>query len=249
MSRRRKWLLWPAVALAAIAVVVLVLFDWNWLKGPIEEWVSAELGRDVEIAGDLDVDLSLQPRITVTDVRLANPPWASDEPMLALARAEAVVDLRALIDGEVRLPEVSITEPVLRLETRPDGPPNWEFPSEEPAGPPSVPVHRAAPDRRCRGPLSRARQRPVGRRRAGRGDRQHRRPGGRHAARRHRHGSGRAAGAAAQRAARRAARAGERALPAGARPQARRERSRRRRRAGSRRGRAGHQRRACARTR
>ncbi|HEX5794415.1 MAG TPA: AsmA family protein, partial [Geminicoccaceae bacterium] len=139
MSRRRKWLLWPVVALAAIVVVVLVLFDWNWLKGPIEGWVSAELGRDVEIAGDLDVDLALQPRITVTDVRLANPPWASDEPMLALARAEAVVDLRALIDGEVRLPELSVSEPVLRLETRPDGPPNWEFPSEEPAGPPSVP--------------------------------------------------------------------------------------------------------------
>ena len=75
----------------------------------------------------------------MTDVRLANPPWASDEPMLALARAEAVVDLRALIDGEIRLPEVSITEPVLRLETRPDGPPNWEFPSEEPAGEPTVP--------------------------------------------------------------------------------------------------------------
>jgi uncharacterized protein involved in outer membrane biogenesis len=139
MSRRRKWLLWPVVALAAIALVVLLLFDWNWLKEPIEDRVSAELGREVEIAGDLDVDLSLHPRITVTDVRLANPPWASDEPMLALARAEAVLDLRALIDGEVRLPEVSITEPVLRLETRPDGPPNWEFPTEEPAGEPTVP--------------------------------------------------------------------------------------------------------------
>jgi len=133
MSRRQKWLLWPAVTLAAIVVVALILFDWNWLKGPLEDRVSAELGREFRIAGDLDVDLSLRPRITVTDARLANPPWASDAPMLAVPRAEAVVDLPALIQGEIRLPEVSVTEPELRLETRPDGPPNWEFPSEEPS--------------------------------------------------------------------------------------------------------------------
>jgi hypothetical protein len=139
MSRRQKWLLWPVATLAAIVVVVLILFDWNWFKGPLEDRVSAELGRDFRIAGDLDVDLSLRPRITVTDVRLANPPWASDAPMLAVPRAEAVVDLPALLQGEIRLPEVSVTEPELRLETRPDGPPNWEFPSEEPSQAPTVP--------------------------------------------------------------------------------------------------------------
>ena len=59
--------------------------------------------------------------------------------MLAVSRAEAVVDLPALLHGEIRLPEVSVTEPSLRLETRPDGPPNWQFPSTEPSGPPSIP--------------------------------------------------------------------------------------------------------------
>jgi AsmA family protein len=139
MSRRQKWFLWPVAALAAIVVAVLILFDWNWLKGPLEDRVSAALGREFRIAGDLDVDLSLRPRITVTDLRLANPPWASDAPMFAVPRAEAVVDLPALLQGEIRLPEVRITEPALRLETRPDGPPNWEFPSEEPAKAPRVP--------------------------------------------------------------------------------------------------------------
>ena len=132
-------------------------------EGPIEERVSAELGRDVRIAGDLDVDLSLQPRITVTDVRLANPPWASDEPMLALARAEAVLDLRALIDGEVRLPEVA--SPSRRCGWRPGRTARRTGSSERGACAraarcPQIGRLRIA----CRGPLSRARQRPVGRR-------------------------------------------------------------------------------------
>ncbi len=138
MSARQKWFLWPIAALAAIVAVILVLFDWNWLKGPLEDRISARLGRQFQIAGDLDVDLSLHPRIKVTDVRLANPPWASHEPMLVVPRAEAVIDLLALLRGEIRLPEVSVTEPSLRLETRPDGPPNWRF-MRAPSLPPSIP--------------------------------------------------------------------------------------------------------------
>jgi AsmA family protein len=138
MSTRQKWLLWPVAALAAIVLLIGVLFDWNWLKGPLENLVSARLGREFQIAGDLDVDLSLHPRITLTDVRLANPPWASDEPMLVVPRAEAVIDLPALVKGEIRLPEVSLSGPSLRLETRPDGPPNWRF-MRRPSLPPNIP--------------------------------------------------------------------------------------------------------------
>jgi AsmA family protein len=139
MSRRQKWVLWPIAALAALVAILLVVFDWNWLKGPLESRVSAALSREFRIEGDLDVDLSLHPRITVTDVRLANPDWASDAPMLAVPRASAVVDVIALLQGEVKLPEVAVGEPALRLETRPDGPPNWQFSDEPSEGPPTVP--------------------------------------------------------------------------------------------------------------
>jgi uncharacterized protein involved in outer membrane biogenesis len=138
MSARQKWFLWPIAAVAAIVALILVLFDWSWLKGPLEDRISAKLGRQFQIAGDLDVDLSLHPRIKVTDVRLANPPWASHEPMLVVPRAEAVIDLLALLRGEIRLPEVSVTEPSLRLETRPDGPPNWRF-ERKPSLPSAIP--------------------------------------------------------------------------------------------------------------
>jgi uncharacterized protein involved in outer membrane biogenesis len=127
MTRRRRWLLLPWAALAVGLIVVLLLFDWNWLKGPLTSWASAKLGRQIEIAGPLDVDLSLHPRIKVDGLRIANPAWASDGPMLAVDHAEVVVDLRALLHGKIELPEVDLAKLALRLETRPDGPPNWKF--------------------------------------------------------------------------------------------------------------------------
>jgi len=40
-----------------LALVVLVLlWDWNWFKGPIERRVEAKTGRSFDIGGDLDVE-------------------------------------------------------------------------------------------------------------------------------------------------------------------------------------------------
>jgi uncharacterized protein involved in outer membrane biogenesis len=138
MTKRRRWILLPLVALAAVLSVLVILFDWNWLKGLVEDQASAALGRDVEIAGGLDVELGFQPRIIIEDARLANAPWASDVPMIAAARMETVIDLPALLQGRIELPEVSVTGPAVSLETRPDGPSNWQLgPLSE--RPPTIP--------------------------------------------------------------------------------------------------------------
>lgn len=134
MSKPRRWILGALAAVAATLIVILILFDWNWLKGPIESQVSAALGRPFRVAGDLDVALSLEPRITIEGAELANASWGSDAPMAKVDRAEVVVDVLKLLQGEIVLPEVGIIRPDLLLETRPDGPPNWQFGTGEPSG-------------------------------------------------------------------------------------------------------------------
>ncbi|MGH6944920.1 MAG: AsmA family protein [Geminicoccaceae bacterium] len=141
MSNRRRWIFGSLAAIVAILVLVLLLFDWNWLRGPIESYVSAKLERPFSIAGDLDVDLSLTPRITLHGVKIANAAWAGDAPMVEVERAEVTVDLSKLVRGKIVLPEVRISRPDLLLETRPDGPPNWRLGKEQPSqGPPTIPV-------------------------------------------------------------------------------------------------------------
>jgi uncharacterized protein involved in outer membrane biogenesis len=76
-GRRR----WRNAAIASIAVlagvaVFLVVFDWNWLKGPIERAVSSATGRRLEIEGNITGQWRLRPRVRLEQVRFANPEWA-----------------------------------------------------------------------------------------------------------------------------------------------------------------------------
>jgi AsmA family protein len=141
VTKRRGWILGTLGAVVILLISVLVVFDWNWLKGPIESQVSGSLGRPFRINGDLEVEPSLQPRIIVESAELDNAPWGSDEPMAKIDRVEVTVDLLELLEGEIVLPEIRIARPALLLETRPDGPPNWQFGRTEETvpGPPALP--------------------------------------------------------------------------------------------------------------
>ena len=61
--------------------------------------------------------------------------------MAKIDRVEVTVDLLKLLQGEIVLPELRIAQPDLLLETRPDGPPNWQFGEAEETsrGPPALP--------------------------------------------------------------------------------------------------------------
>jgi uncharacterized protein involved in outer membrane biogenesis len=141
VTRRRRWILGTLGAVAVVVIGFVILFDWNWLKGPLESQVSERLGRPFRIHGDVDVDLSLKPTITVEGAELGNAPWGSDQPMAKIGRVEAQVDVLKLIQGDIVLPELRIAQPDLLLETRPDGPPNWQFgeAKETSQGPPALP--------------------------------------------------------------------------------------------------------------
>src|SRR5690606_39381819 len=61
------WL--SALAVLAIGIVVLVvLWDWNWFKGPVERQVEARTGRDFEIGGDPDVAPRRGPSLRANDL-------------------------------------------------------------------------------------------------------------------------------------------------------------------------------------
>jgi AsmA family protein len=111
LSKRRSWILGLLGAFAVILIGVLILFDWNWLRGTIESQVSGRLGRPFRINGDLEAELSLQPRIIVESAELPNAPWGSDAPLARIDRVEVAVDLLELLQGEIGLPQVRITKP------------------------------------------------------------------------------------------------------------------------------------------
>lgn len=118
-----------AGAVIAVAVVVLVLlWDWNWFKGPVERIVEARTGRSFEIGGDLDVDLGRITTVTAGRLRLGNAGWSKQEDMATAERLALQVETWPLIIGRVRLAELRLDAPDVRLEAHPEGGPgNWDF--------------------------------------------------------------------------------------------------------------------------
>ncbi|ALN84529.1 asmA family protein [Lysobacter capsici] len=124
--RRHPWLsLLSVIALAIVALIAL--WDWNWFKGPIERQVEARTGRKFEIDGNLDVDLGRVSVIRADGLSFANAPWAK-QPMMATAqRLELAIEVWPLFKGDIRIPDIRLTQPRVNLQTDPKHGGNWVF--------------------------------------------------------------------------------------------------------------------------
>src|ERR1700761_4945147 len=147
----RKALRWTGVSLAGLLVVlilVVVFFDWNRLKHPVERIASEKLGRPVTIDGDLQVHpWSWAPTIVLNRLTVGNPPWETEPHMAQVERLEIQVKLMPLFAGRVILPRIVIQQPDVYLHQEKSGRANWTFannaPTNAPAAPPAkLPVIR-----------------------------------------------------------------------------------------------------------
>jgi uncharacterized protein involved in outer membrane biogenesis len=120
-------------------VVLVLLWDWNWLRGPIGRIVHAQTGREFEIAGDLDVDLGRSTAVRMDSIRFGNAPWSKLGDMAAIDRVEFAFDLfPAVFRRDIHLTELRVAKPRLVLETGPEGVGNWVFGDDQPGKPPRI---------------------------------------------------------------------------------------------------------------
>ncbi|WP_337055173.1 AsmA family protein [Pseudoxanthomonas sp. USHLN014] len=128
-----------ALGIVAVLIVLLIIFwDWNWFKGPVERAVSAKTGRAFHIDGNLDVDLGRISTIRADGLRLANADWAlkTAPEMATVQHLELDLDVpQLLFHRNVSLPAIRITQPVVELQNRTtaQGGGNWNFKRDEPS--------------------------------------------------------------------------------------------------------------------
>ena len=114
-------------------LIFLLLFDWNWLRGPIGRWASAKYDREIALQGDLDVNLfSWTPSVVVRDLKFGGPDWAREADTANVERIEASVRLRKLFAGQLEMPLLSITRPSVVLISTEDGRQSWELEPDKP---------------------------------------------------------------------------------------------------------------------
>lgn len=146
LSRRARIGIGAALTLLAAIIIFLVIFDWNWLRGPIGRYASAQLQREVVIAGDLRVHpWSFSPKAEAYNLRIGQPAWAKsvdkdagrDAGQMAQVQRIAVqIKILPLLRGQVILPFLAIDKADVRLLRARDGRANWTFGAPRKNAPP-----------------------------------------------------------------------------------------------------------------
>jgi AsmA protein len=121
-----KWTAGVVLATILLPILLIAIFGWSWLRGPIERMTLEKTGRVLAIQGPLAVKFAWPaPRLRAESVSFANPPWAKEPQMLVAEAVEIDVDLAQLLRRKLVFPEVAVRRPVLFLEQSSDGRKNW----------------------------------------------------------------------------------------------------------------------------
>ncbi|MEA1938548.1 MAG: AsmA family protein, partial [Pseudomonadota bacterium] len=95
-AMKKRILIISVIVFAALVLLVagglaifIATFDLADHRDRIEAEASRALGRNVELNGELSLEIGLHPEIVISDVRAPNADWAHDPLMLRLGRMEA----------------------------------------------------------------------------------------------------------------------------------------------------------------
>ncbi len=89
--------------------------------------VRDAIGRELSVAGLVELDVFPFPTIVVQDVRLANASWGSRADMIRVPRLEAELRLIPLLFGQIDIRRIVLEKPDVLFETDASGHGNWEF--------------------------------------------------------------------------------------------------------------------------
>ena len=97
------------------------LINWTGFRSTIEEYAEQALGQPVSISGETDIRLLPTPHLTFHDVRVGT----TENPLIDVAELSLVADLPPLLRGELKIRELILTKPELRLNIDGEGHLNW----------------------------------------------------------------------------------------------------------------------------
>src|SRR5258705_8443842 len=115
-----------ALILVAAAIAIATV-DLHTLIGPVQARVKSSTGRDLAINGPIDLKLSLEPKIVLADVTFSNATGSKMPDMVRAKRVDVQVALLPLLSRRFEVVELTLTDPVIVLETDAQGRANWDF--------------------------------------------------------------------------------------------------------------------------
>lgn len=126
--RRGPHLFWIGFAIfLGLLILLIALFDWNWMRGPVARYLSRQTGREVHIAHLNVHPFSFTPRATVNGLTISNPAWAPKGETANIPKLDVQARLLPLFIGRLVLPRVVVDKPEISLLRDAKGRATWEF--------------------------------------------------------------------------------------------------------------------------
>ena len=129
------------VAIPAIALVILLTYDWNKARPWLNAKTSEAIGRPFNIAGDLSLtwekaalaerdrswhDWIPWPHLVAKDVHVGNPTGVAGD-MASVSLFSFSLNPLALLDKRINIPTLQFQQPNVNLVRSADGKNNWTF--------------------------------------------------------------------------------------------------------------------------
>ncbi len=109
------------IAMIVAAYVILSTYDYNKFKPHIAKVVEDVTGRELTLAGDINLDVGLSPTLVVEDVSFQNATWGSRPELAKLKRFEIQVALLPLILKRIIVKRIILVSPDILVETDSSG--------------------------------------------------------------------------------------------------------------------------------
>ena len=107
------------------ALIVPFFIDWSQYRSDIEEYGRKLTGREVKIAGDIDIRLLPLPKLTLGRISIANMEGAQAPQLMSARQLDARLSLSPLLRGKLQVTSIVLEEPVFDLERMQNGSGNW----------------------------------------------------------------------------------------------------------------------------
>jgi len=115
------------ISLLLLALFIVSQIDINQFKKTIEIQTTEFIGRQINLDGDIHLELSLHPVLSIENVSVANASWSDKPQMLSLGRLYLKLDLMPIFDKQLVVEQLLLDDVDLLVETNTAGQINWQF--------------------------------------------------------------------------------------------------------------------------
>ena len=137
--------------LMLVIVGAIFFFPSHILEHVVGEKASTHLGRDFSISGPIDISWDWStPEVHLNQIRLANIKGQPDANMVDIEKIDFHIRIWRLLEGQLNLPDITITHPTIILEKLDDKTSNWDFPALSKA---NAAAHAVIPNHRGNFPI------------------------------------------------------------------------------------------------